>query len=80
MEITKEQWEVWKQDPVTLEVQRLLRAARLSLQDQWAAGQFQGETRDEILTLNAAALGQHKVYQLIEELTWEQLKEGLEDD
>jgi hypothetical protein len=26
--------------------------------EQWAAGQFQGEHRDEVLTRNAAALGQ----------------------
>jgi hypothetical protein len=48
--------------------------------EQWASGGFQGETRDEILTLNAAALGQVKVYEQLIELSYEQFHEVLSDE
>jgi hypothetical protein len=48
--------------------------------EQWAARQFQGSLRDEVLTLNAAALGQVEVYRRIEELEFEQFLEVIQDD
>lgn len=43
--------------------------------EQWAARQFQGESRDEILTLNAAALGELEAYKRIEEVSMEDFNE-----
>jgi hypothetical protein len=48
--------------------------------EQWAARQFQGETRDEILTLNAAALGELEAYKRVEEIDLEELNEVIRDD
>ena len=39
-----------------------------------------GETRDEVLILNAAALGQVEAYRQMEELSYEQFKETVEDE
>ncbi len=47
---------------------------------QWAAKAFQGETRDEILTLNAAALGQIENIDRLLEMDLETLNEVLKDD
>jgi hypothetical protein len=41
---------------------------------------FQGESRDEILTLNASALGEHQAYERLLELDHEQLAEVLKDE
>jgi hypothetical protein len=41
---------------------------------------FQGETRDEILTLNAAALGAYEAYGNLKELTYEHFQEVLRDE
>jgi hypothetical protein len=48
--------------------------------EQWAAKAFQGETRDEVLTLNAAALGKMEAYKELEELDYEHFKETMSDD
>jgi hypothetical protein len=48
--------------------------------EQWAAGQFQQESRDSILILNAAALGELRAYERLEELDYEQIEETLRDD
>lgn len=40
--------------------------------EQWAAKQFQGEHRDEVLTLNAAALGQVECYERLIDLNVEE--------
>jgi hypothetical protein len=48
--------------------------------EQWAAKAFQGETRDEVLILNAAALGKLEGYEEIIELTYEQFKETMTDE
>jgi len=39
-----------------------------------------GETRDQVLTLNAAALGEYQAYERLVELTFEQLTETLRDE
>lgn len=62
-EISPEAWADWKLNPITQALfQRYLPKARLGLMEQWAAGQFQGESRDEVLIRNAAALGQIECY------------------
>jgi hypothetical protein len=48
--------------------------------EQWAARQFQGNKRDEILTLNAAALGELEAYKRLEEIELDQFNEVLTDD
>ncbi len=47
--------------------------------EQWASKAFQGETRDEILTLNAAALGQIEHLNRLIELELKDFNEVLED-
>jgi hypothetical protein len=47
---------------------------------QWAAAKFQGDTTHESAVLNSAALGQLQGFEMIEELTYEQLKETIQDD
>ena len=50
--------------------------------EQWAAAMFQGESRDrdEILTRNAAALGEVKAYERIHDLTFTEYQEAMKDD
>jgi hypothetical protein len=48
--------------------------------EQWAAKAFMGEARDEVLILNAAALGAVELYTQLIELDYQQLKEVLKDD
>jgi hypothetical protein len=57
-----------------------LRASQQSLKDQWAAKAFMGEQRDEVLILNAAALGAMEAYGMILDLTYQQMEEVLKDD
>ena len=78
--VTKEMWAEWKAHPVTEALAEFLGVAQRSLQDQWAAGLFQGETRDEILIRNAGALGELRGYKVVKELTFEELTETFKDD
>jgi hypothetical protein len=48
--------------------------------EQWAARQFQGETRDEVLTLNAAALGELEAYRRLEVMELNDFNEVIADD
>ena len=80
MQIKVEDWNEWRQRPETQELLKFLALARQALMEQWAAKQFQGETRDEVLILNSAALGKMEAYQEILELNYEQLKEVLTDE
>jgi hypothetical protein len=48
--------------------------------EQWAARQFQGETRDELLILNAAALGQIEGFKMLEQMTLEDLNETISEE
>lgn len=79
MEIKEEEWAEWRQHPVTLALNKYLREVRVGLMEQWASKAFQGETRDEILTLNAAALGQIEHLDRLIELELKDFNEVLED-
>jgi len=48
--------------------------------EQWAAKAFQGEARDEILTLNAAALGSVELIDRLVALEFTDFNEVLKDD
>ena len=75
-------WEEWRESPVTKAVfRRFPLKAMDSLKDQWAHSNFMGEgNRDEVLLLNAAALGEYKAYERLVELEYEQLMEIMQDD
>jgi hypothetical protein len=47
--------------------------------EQWAAGQFQGEQRDEVLIRNAAALGQIEVLDRLIEMTLDEFNETIKE-
>jgi hypothetical protein len=47
---------------------------------QWAAGQFQGEHRDEVLIRNAAALGQIEFIDRMTELELEDFNETITEE
>lgn len=79
-EVKKEEWEEWKVSPVTQAYHKFLRRAQGSLMEQWAAKAFQGETRDEVLTLNAAALGEFEAYKRLVDLDYEQFSEVMKDE
>lgn len=48
--------------------------------EQWGSRMFQGSTRDEILTLNSAALGELEAYRRIEEMTLEDFNETISEE
>jgi hypothetical protein len=75
-----EEWEGWKEHRVTQAFHRLLRKAQTGLQQQWAAGMFNGESKDEIHILNSAALGEHRAYERLVDMDFEQFIGALEDD
>ena len=80
-EVTLAMWELWLLNPVTRAVLRgFLPKAMDLLKEQWAAKEFMGETRDEILTLNAAALGEFTAYERLKDLQFEQFYEVMKDD
>ena len=75
------EWEEWKLNPVTQALlHHFLPKARQGLMEQWGSRAFQGNTRDEILTLNAAALGEYEAYKRLEEIEIEQFNEVITDE
>ncbi len=78
--VTEDQWVEWKINPVTLALRQFLAQARQGLMEQWAGRAFQGKTRDEVLTLNAAALGELLAYERVMDLELDQLQDTIKDD
>ena len=64
-EMEREQFQAWKEHPVTQEVFRHLTNLRNSLKDQWAEGNFAAPSLDEMAIRNAAAQGAASAYQEI---------------
>lgn len=75
-----EELEEWLHHPVTEAVWEFLRKWKGSLQDQWAAGQFQVDSPQETAARNAGALGQVTMINHVLELEYERFREVLEDD
>ena len=73
-------WREWLQMPQGQMFRQYLRASQQSLKDQWAAKAFMGNQRDEVLILNAAALGAMEAYRMVLDLTYEQMNEVLRDE
>ncbi len=48
--------------------------------EQWASGQFQGDSQEAVAILNAGALGQINCYRQLIELELDQFNEVLLDD
>jgi hypothetical protein len=48
--------------------------------EQWAAGQFQGEGKEDTYILNAAAQGEWRGYQRLIDLDFAQFEETMEDE
>jgi hypothetical protein len=81
MEVKEQEWEEWKLNPVTQALlHQFLPAAKQSLMDQWAAGQFQDETEDCTLARNAAALGQIELIDRLKELTLEDFNDTITEE
>jgi hypothetical protein len=73
-------WKEWMAQPQGVLLRQYLKASQMALQAQWAAKMFMGAKRDEILILNAAALGEHQAYERILSLTFDQIIGVIEDD
>ena len=80
MEVTEEAWKEWRHSLVTQEFRRFLAKAQQAVMEQWAAKAFMGETRDEVLILNAAALGKIEAYKELIDLDYEQFKGVMYDE
>lgn len=80
LKVTKEEWEDWKAHPVTLVLEAYLKARRQALMEQWAAGQFQNESKDVTQIANQNALSEIHVATEIIELEFEQVSEVLRDE
>jgi hypothetical protein len=48
--------------------------------EQWAARQFQGEHRDEILILNSAALGKMEAYRELIDMDMKEFNEVITEE
>lgn len=78
--IKPEEWEEWRLNPVTRALfHHFLPRARLSLMEQWAAGQFQDETEERTLVRNTAALGQIECYERLREIQLQDFNEVITD-
>jgi hypothetical protein len=77
---TEEELVEWLHHPVTEAFQEFLRKWQGSLQDQWAAGQFQVDSTQATAARNAGALGQVSMIKAILGLEYERFREVLEDD
>ena len=79
-EVSLEEFQGWMEHRVTQQFRLLLRKAQMGLQQQWAAGWFQGESKDEMHIRNSAALGEYKAYERLLDMDFDQFTEALKDD
>jgi hypothetical protein len=70
----------WLSHPVGEAFQEFLRKWKESLQDQWAAGAFQGESSEVTMAANASALGQIRMIETLLGLEYDHFVEVLEDE
>lgn len=80
MEIKEEEWQAWMEHRVTGLLRQFLRQAQQGLMEQWRAGAFQGEGKEETYILESFARGEAMAYQRILELEFDQVNEVLKDE
>lgn len=79
--LTEEMFADWLQHPVTeLLRQRLLPKVRESLRDAWEAGNITAESVEGTAQLNATAIGRAGALRWLEQMTFEQMREELNDE
>ena len=71
MEISREQFDNWLQDPVTQELRRVLGRRRQERKDSWEHGELSDWSKDTHILLNAAAIGECKGYAFVQELDFD---------
>jgi hypothetical protein len=64
-QLSKEEWEAWRHNPVTKEAQRYLHHLEGELKDDWAEGAYEGKTQEETGYLSSMARNRMIVLQTI---------------
>jgi len=77
-QITEQEWDDWKINPVTICFNRRLEAFLNSLKQQWVSGNFTAVSSDETAQLNAVNIGKAQMVQDLLDLTFETLVEETE--
>lgn len=77
--VTEEEFNEWRDHPVTKEVMKLLGAKREELRTAWENGSFMDYTQEGTGLVNTHNLGQCQAFRLVQELTYEQYLGEMQD-
>lgn len=77
--MTRDEWEAWRKEDVTMEVMKVLEEKRRGILEAWAAGQFCTASGDETLQLNAHAKGTVEALQDLLTMTFDDFKREIEN-
>lgn len=78
--IKQDEWDAWKDDPVTQTVMNWLAAKQKELATRWSEGGFTGPSWDQTMIQNVAATGACSAFKEVRELTFDQLIGDMEDE
>lgn len=73
MEISKEQWDAWRADPVTVELMAWARAEREEKREIWETGSLTAENQFQTNANNMAAIGACAILRVVEALEYEEM-------
>lgn len=74
-----EEWTEWKLHPSTQEWFKFLGALEHEIKEEWARSTYVGESADETIQRNAAALGSINVLKRLQEANFEDIVEIIYD-
>ena len=73
--MTREEYDEWREDPVTQEFFHHVQACKEDLMKRWSQGMFTSSSLDETVQLNSHAIGEATALSLILESTYEDYHE-----
>ncbi len=74
-EMSKEEWEAWRSNPITKAFLRFLAGLREGHKERWANGEFTHQEHFGTAIANARAIGEADMLLRIIELEYEDIKE-----
>jgi len=79
-QVSEQDYKDWRAQVVTQALYRLLREWKESIKDQWARGNFEGDSIQETALMNVSARGSIDILQQLIDMDWEQFNEGMGRD
>ncbi len=80
MSITSQEFQEWKDSPVTREILQVLAKRQLQLQEQWVSGQFMSADPLATSIANAGAIARHEALEELIVMTYEDIQTEKADD